>query len=249
MASAVLKVERLGRVLHLTLARPEKRNALSAELCAALVEAVTVAAVEQPTGAILLDAEGKTFSAGMDLDDPTPQATEIHSTLFTLRHRSTVPIIAAVQGPALGGGLGLVANAHVAITAQGAQFGLTEIRIGIWPFVIWPAMVAALGERRVMSLALTGRLFGTHEALQWGLVQEVVPEVELEDRAFAIAETIANASPVAVRAGLELARDPGMEALALRALELRAPVLSGPDFAEGLAAFREKRRPEWPSLK
>lgn len=238
-----IKVSREGRVLRVTLARPEKRNALSPALCQGLLDAL-----REPAGAILLDAEGPAFCAGMDLDEATPAATAMHVDLFTIGYAIRTPIIAAVQGPALGGGLGLVANAHIVVAAQGAQFGLTEIRVGMWPFVIWPAVRRALGDRRALSLALSGRVFGVQEALQWDLIHEAVPAIELEDRAMAIAEAVAESSPVAVSAGMELALT-DIRAEAERALALREPVMLGADFAEGLAAMREKRRPRWPSLR
>ncbi|MDX2182200.1 MAG: enoyl-CoA hydratase-related protein [Bryobacteraceae bacterium] len=238
-----LKSEPDGRVLRLTLARPDRRNALNNELCQALL-----AALREPAGAILIDAEGPTFCAGMDLDDATPASTAIHAELFTIGYRTRTPIVTAIQGPALGGGLGIVANAHVAIAAQGAQFGLTEVRVGMWPFVIWPAISRALGERRARMLALTARIFGSTEALSWGLVHEVVPPVELEDRALAVAHQLAESSPTAIEEGLGMIADGAILDEARRSVELRAPVMNSPDFAEGIAAFREKRKPIWPSI-
>lgn len=237
-----LKIAREGRLLRVTMARPEKRNALNQEMCQGLVEAL-----KEPAGAILLDAEGPAFCSGMDLDSAAPETTALHAELFSAGFGSRVPIVAAVQGPALGGGMGLVANAHVAIAAHGTQFGLTELRVGMWPFVIWPAVSRAIGGRQALYLALTGRLFGVQEALQWGLIHEAVAPVEVEDRALAIATALAESSPVAIRAGMEMALA-DVRAEAERGLRLREPVMRGADFAEGLAALREKRRPNWPSL-
>ena len=119
---------------------------------------------------VLIDAAGNFFSAGMDLDEAlSPDASEktaIHERLFTLGARATKPIVAAVQGPALGGGVGLMANAHIVVAAHGTTFGLTEIRIGMWPFVIFRSVSNAIGERRATELALTGRIFGLPAALQ-----------------------------------------------------------------------------------
>ena len=194
---------------------------------------------------------GPVFCAGMDLDDATapdaPARTALHEPLFSLIVDSPKPIVAAVQGGAFGGGLGLVANAHVALAAQGTQFGLTEMRLGLWPFLIYRAVSHAVGERRATELSLTARLFGTTEALQFGLIHEVTPAFELEDRATAIAHGIANSSPAAVAAGLDLVRRSrhlNWQEAAHLASELRNQVLPGPDFAEGVRAFREKRRPE-----
>ena len=243
-----LKISREGRVLRLTLACSEKKNSLSVDLSRALVDAS-----KEATGAILIDSEGPVFCSGMDLSSPGQcEETRIHEKLFTMGIWSEVPIICAVQGPALGGGLGLIANSHIAIAAQGTQFGLTEIRTGMWPFVIWNSMVSALGERRALMLALTGRLFGTAEAYQWGLIHEVVPLIELDDRATAIAHQMAESSAVAIGLGLRNtreSRDLPLEDASRLALQLRAEAFQSPDFQEGLSAFHEKRKPEWPSLK
>jgi enoyl-CoA hydratase/carnithine racemase len=250
--SALLEIAREDRVLRLALNRPEKKNALNAELCEALVEAVEASGDDSSVGSILIEARGDVFCAGMDLSEAAGKdaaaKTATHERLFTLGLRSRKPIVAAVAGPALGGGLGLVANAHVVVAAHGCNFGLTEIRIGMWPFVIWPAVVAAVGERRAIALAMTGRIFSVNEALQWGLVHEVAPAFELDDRASATAHHLAESSPQAMSLGLTyLKQSRGLDetAAAALALELREQAFSSEDYREGVAAFREKRRPVW----
>ena len=247
-----LLISREERVLRLTLNRADKRNALTAEMCRTIVEETDRAQADSSIGAILIDSVGDVFCAGMDVDEATsPQVadlTAMHEQLFTMGVRSVKPLVAAVQGPALGGGVGLVANCHVAVAAHGSSFGLTEIRIGMWPFVIYRSVVAAIGERRTLDLSLTGRIFHVPEALQWGLVQEATPAHELDDRATAIATNLAHASPDAVRSGLEFVRrSQGLDALAAAALaiEMRLPVFRSAGFHEGVAAFRERRRPNF----
>ncbi|HWR53778.1 MAG TPA: enoyl-CoA hydratase/isomerase family protein [Bryobacteraceae bacterium] len=250
-----MKKNREGRVLRLTLDRPEKRNALDAAMCRDLVNAFDDAERDESVGCVLLEAEGSVFCSGMDLDEAlavdAAALSQLHEALFTAGARLRVPVVGAIGGPALAGGLGLVANMHIAIAAQGSSFGLTEIRVGLWPFQVYRAVEAAIGPRRTMELSLTGRIFGTQEALQWGLVQHVVPAFELEDRAWAIAEELAGASPEAVCRGMEFARlSRGLDwkaggELAQRA---RAAAFASADFREGVTAFREKRKPAWPSL-
>lgn len=251
-----IQVKQEGRVLRITLARPEKRNALSATLCREIVEAVKEGESDTAIGAILLDSQGQVFCAGMDLEEASkPDAaaqTEIHQELFTVGARAAKPIVAAVQGPALGGGLGLLLNAHVVVAANGTSFGLTEIRVGMWPFVVFRAVVTAIGQRRAVELALTGRIFGTPEAQQWGMVHFVVPAFELEDRAAEVAQGIAQSSADAIRLGMEFlrgSRDLETPAYLGLATHLRTQMFASADFAEGVRAFREKRKPEWPSIK
>jgi enoyl-CoA hydratase/carnithine racemase len=250
-----IEISRDGRVLRVVLNRPEKRNALSFSLCGELLEAFRRADQDREIGAILLGANGKVFCAGMDLDEAlgedAARRTALHEELFTTGVRLTVPVVAAVSGAALGGGLGLAANAHIVVAAQGTTFGLTEIRLGMWPFVVYRAASLALGERRALELSLTGRIFGAQEALQWGLVHQLAPPFELDDRATEIAAAVASWSPEAVRRGLAFvnqARGQGWSEAGALALRLREELFQSADFAEGVRAFREKRTPRWPSL-
>src|SRR6202171_26805 len=199
----MLQVSREGRLLRLTLNRPEKRNALNGALCRELVAAIEEGDRDPGVGAILIRGAGKSFCAGMDLDEMLTPAeadlAEAHERLFTIGRRVTTPIIAAVQGAALAGGAGLAANAHIVVACEDATFGLTEIRIGLWPFVIFRAVVAAVGERRAVELGITGRIIGAHEASSLGLAHRVTPASVLEASAGEIAATIAAASPQAMR--------------------------------------------------
>ncbi len=243
-----------GRVLRITLNRPEKRNALDVEMCREVVGAVREAGTNPRVGAILLAGAGKAFCAGMDLREAPhvdrAALAEAHDRLFTIADWAAKPLIAAVHGPAIAGGTGLAANAHVLIAAEDATFGLTEVRLGLWPVLIFPAIVAAVGERRAVELALTGRLFGAAEAERYGLATEVVPAHELAARSFAIATAIANASSIAIGIGLRYVREirgtSSPDALKIGRLR-RDEIMEHPDFAEGLAAFQEKRAPSWPS--
>ena len=243
-----------GRLLRLTLNRPDKRNALNSETCRQLVEAVEAAQNDNSTGAILIDAEGTAFCSGMDLDEATQtnavELTAIHVKLFSMGMWSRKPIVAAVQGGAYAGGMGLAANAHVVFAADDASFGLPEIKIGMWPFVIWRSLEMAIGERRAMELSLTGRKISAQQAAAWGLVHYLCSSSMLSTNSFELARTLSEASSPTLERGMNLTREArglGMdEALAL-AVRLRAEQIVSPDFLEGVKASKEKRSPRWPS--
>ena len=251
--TSFLDVDRRGRVLEITLNRQDKRNALNQDMCEALVAHCEIAEADESVGAIYLRAVGQVFCSGMDLDEAMSsnavEVTAVHGRLFSLGSRLTKPIVCAVQGPALGGGLGLVANAHVAIASHGTSFGLTEIRIGMWPYAIYRSIEYALGPRRAMELTLSSKIFNTPEALAWGLVQEVVPPFELEERGEAIAYALASAPTGTIQRGMRFVHESrhlnDTDAMAL-ALRERAVNFSSLDFEEGIKAFREKRQPRWP---
>ena len=252
---ASLEISREGRLLHVALNRPEKRNALDAELCRNLVRALDAAEADPTVGAILITGNGKSFCAGMDLSEVLAADTslgDLHESLFSAGVRLVKPIVAAVHGAALAGGTGLAANCHVVLASEDASFGLTEIRLGLWPFVIFRSVVLAVGERRATELALTGRIFGAVEAAQMGLVHHVVPRAELEEQARDLAGDLADASGTALRSGLgciQQIRGKTWEEAGRICRALRLEIFQSADFQEGVRAFHEKRPPVWPSTK
>jgi len=189
-----LRTAQEGRLLRITLASPQTRNLLDAGLCEALLRELSQAQANENVGGILLDAEGPVFCSGID--------AEAGGELFSIRQRLSKPLVAAVRGVALSGGLGLLAGAHVVLAAQGSSFGLTDIREGVWNEALYRVVAAAIGERRARELTLTGRVFSTPDALALGLVHMVAPAFELDDRATEVAGALANAHPHVVRAAL-----------------------------------------------
>jgi enoyl-CoA hydratase/carnithine racemase len=188
-----LRIEQDSRLCRIALASPENRNVLDAAACRELLRELRDAAADEGTGAILIEADGPVFCAGAECED---------AGLFTIGQSIAKPIVAAVHGVAISGGLALVANAHVVVAAQGTSFGLTDIREGRWQEPVFLAVARALGERRALELGLTGRVFSTPEALAWGLVHYVAPVFELDDRATEISTALANASRETIRAAL-----------------------------------------------
>lgn len=254
MIRETLLASREGRLLRLTLNRPERRNALNMAMCRNLIDVIGDANRDNSIGAILLDSNGSDFCSGMDLmevleADPQ-ELIALHRELFTVRGRIRKPMVAMVQGSVLAGGVGLMLNAHVVVADPSARFGLTERRIGFWPYAIFNALAAAVGERKATELSLTARIIEVDEALRIGLV-DVVPAVgKLGEEAFGIAQGLADASTEAIEDGLRFVEQTmGMtsEAAGESVVEFRMKAMRSADLREGVQAFREKRRPVWPS--
>lgn len=242
----MLQLERIDAILRITLNRPEKRNALSFELCQQLVAAFEDAEQNPEIHATILTAHGTFFCAGMDLGEigtvDEEELARVHHALFTVKERATKPIVAVVNGDALGGGVGLVANAHVAVACQRVGFGLTEIKIGLWPFLIFRSVAKAVGERLATEWSLTGRMLDVDEARAAGLVQYVSKNAS--EAGLEIARCISKSNTIAIGKGLEFVRESegkGTEEAGEIASRLRLEVMATADFAEGLRAFREKR--------
>jgi enoyl-CoA hydratase/carnithine racemase len=250
----VITKTQTGRVLHVALNRPEKRNALNVALCTDLVNTFDQADRDHSIGTLVLTGNGPSFCAGMDLheslDADQGQLGAIHERLYSTIQRIRKPIIAAVHGAALAGGTGLVANAHIVIARPDARFGLTEVRIGLWPVLIFRAMEHAIGERRTVELSLTAREFSAAEGREYGLVTEVAEDPVA--RAFELAQKISSYSPIAIGVGLDYVhqiRGRDWEHAGRVGRALRERLLTNEDFQEGVRAFSEKRVPVWPSLK
>ncbi len=248
-----LLVHENDRVLHLMLNRPAKRNALTLQMCKDIVAAVHSAEFRSDIGCTLITANGSVFCAGMDLHEsaPTDELSAVHEKLFTLGAQSLKPILVSVNGAALAGGLGLVAQGHVVLASPNAVFSLPEVRIGFWPFVVYRALETAVGKRRALELSLTGAAFQVHDAMAWGLVHQIHPAAEIQDTAKKVALEIAKSSPLAISSGLLYVREAEGKSAGEAgeiAAKLRAKLMASEDYKEGTAAFKEKREPRWPSM-
>jgi methylglutaconyl-CoA hydratase len=250
-----LLLTREERVLRITLNDPERHNILDETACRDLLSTLREAGKDRAVGCVLLDATGTAFCSGVDFDEllqpDAQESTQVQEQLFTFGLHYHKPIVAAVQGPAYGGGVALIANCQVVLAAQGATFSLNEIRAGYWPFIGHRAIALAIGERRAVELSLTGRMFSTTEAQQYGLVHELTPPFELDDRATATARMLSTACQETLRRGLDFvqkSREMSWETAGRLAAEFSDRTFRSADFIEGARAFREKRKPNWPSL-
>jgi len=240
---SALRIERDGDVLRITIAKPERRNAFDAALIAELTEAfadvggarTVVLAGDGPSFCAGADVEWQRSSIDLSYDENVEDAMRLYRMLEAV-DTCPSPVVARVQGFALGGGSGVVACADVVVAGPDSVFGFTEVRLGIIPAVISPFVFARIGGGAARRYFLTGERFGADTALRIGLVHEVAEDLdEAVDR---VVDHLLAAGPEAVRAAKRLVREhPRGEETARIAAALR----TSPEGQEGLRAFLEKR--------
>ena len=254
-----LREERRGWALFLTIDREAQRNALSFTLLAALREALLRADSDDAVRAICLTGAGdKAFCAGMDFAAAAAAAQagplaahegrRAYAQLLASLSRLGKPVVACVNGAALGGGLGLLAACDLAVAADDARFGTPEVDVGLFPYMALAPLTRLIGRRTALELAMTGRKIDAAEARAIGLLNAVVPRGELSQRTAELLETLCAKSPVALRLGRrafyatqDLPYEAQLEALCAQ-LSINA---QADDAAEGVTAFLEKRKPEF----
>ena len=238
----------------ITLNRPERRNALSAELVNDLYRHIEAANADDSVRCIVLTGAGTAFCSGADLKSPPGQLSTSsdravsYPELLTAIMESPKPVIAAVNGPAFAGGLGLVGASDIILCDEAAQFSFSEVRIGAIPAMIAVVCLPKLGRHQGMRLFLTGERFNGREAVALGLVHLAVPGDQLVQAVQEEIGTLGLAGPIALRECKKLVRRvPELsvaEAFAETA-EWSARVFRSEEAAEGMAAFREKRKASW----
>jgi enoyl-CoA hydratase len=247
----LVRTERRGHVLVVTLNRPAQRNALNLALRQALREAFDAFEADPELRCAVLTGEGPAVCAGGDLKEMASGGLTIPAEEWGLllgsRGRVAKPVIAAVNGYALAGGFRLAQDCDLAIAAEGATFGITEVKRGRG--APWAApLIAMLPKRIMMELLLTGEPMSADRAYEVGLVNAVVPAGELLDRAVAMATTIAANAPLSVQAAkrtVELSTEVGRSQAVQSADWLYERVYTSEDAQEGPRAFAEKRDPVW----
>jgi len=247
--------ERHGQVLVLRLDRPDKANALTWDMIRGVGDAVAAAESDPETRVVVLTGTGdRVFTAGMDLvamatppSDPAEAASITGGWVRLLQGSVTIPVIAAVNGSALGGGFEVMLGADLAVVAEGARLGLPEVKRGLIAGGNAPFLAARLPLAVALELGMTGDPISAARAHELGLVNAVVPTAEVLPTALDYAQRIAANAPVAVAAMREIVRTSGMDGAAAldRFPELRDTVFASEDAAEGMRAFAEKRAPEW----
>ncbi len=250
--SVVLYTPPEDGVAVLRLNRPEARNALNAELRALAAEHFERLHADPETKAIVLTGNEKCFAAGADVRDLLQKGAigvmlSGNERLWNAMNRCAKPVIAAVNGFALGGGCELALHADIIVAGEGARFGQPEVKLGIMPGAGGTQrLTRAVGKYLAMKLCLTGELIPAQEALSHGMVSQVVPDALVLETALALARNIAAQAPLAVRQikeSIQLGMDaslPAALAMEMRSYQL---LLASEDAKEGIAAFLEKRPP------
>jgi methylglutaconyl-CoA hydratase len=254
---STLLLEITNGIATITLNRPEKRNAISAQMIADLLAALSE--IERsPARVAIVTGNGKAFCSGMDLEmlsaiskqspEQNLEDSRRMATMFRRIWRFPKPLIAAVNGPALAGGCGIAMLCDFTIASADAKFGYTEVRIGFIPALVSLFVRRQIGDKAARDLLLTGRIVEPAEAKAMGVITEIVAADRLLARAREVAETLLAASPTSLARTKKLLRDSSaaeVDADIERAIAENASIRATPDFREGLAAFLEKRKPVW----
>jgi enoyl-CoA hydratase/carnithine racemase len=251
-----LRVERRDSVALLTLALPERRNAMTAELTAAWVATIATLRADATVRAVVVTGEGSAFCAGGDLswiaESPDLSVVALRERMLPFYRQwlsvrdLDVPVIAAVNGPAVGAGLCLALACDIRYAASDATFSAPFARLGMHPGMAATYLLPeAIGVARAREMLLTGRRVGAEEALAIGLVSGVYEPAELLDEVLAIARVVADSAPIAVRLTKTALTGRGLDA-ALEWEALAQPVtMASADLREGLAAQSERRAPRF----
>jgi enoyl-CoA hydratase/carnithine racemase len=245
--------EKRGQALWITLNRPDKRNAINADVIAGIRAGYDVAHADPEVRVIVLTASGdKAFCAGADLAPGKgfafdfAQPTTAYADLLRRAQNSTLPSIAAVNGVCMAGGMGLLAMTDMAISSDHAMFGLPEVKVGVFPMQVLSLLQDLVPRRTLREWCFSGEPFDATEAKAAGLVNHVVPAAELRAKTDWLVARLADKSPTAIRRGKYAMRAMAAmsfdEAIAFTEGQIGLLAMSE-DAKEGLASFNEKRRP------
>jgi methylglutaconyl-CoA hydratase len=258
MDKVITDIDDLG-VARVRLNNPDKHNAFDDQMIGQLTEAFIAIADNSNVRIMVLGSEGKSFSAGADLewmkrmasysyDENLRDASALALMLKTL-NKIPQPTIARIQGPAFGGAVGLVSCCDMAVAASAASFSLSEVKIGLVPATISPYVIAAIGQRAARRYFITAERFDAHRALQLGLVNEVVDAEQLDQEIDRLINTLLANGPAAVTAAKQLVFDvagkPIDQQLIDATCETIAAIRVSEQGQEGLQAFLERRKPQW----
>ena len=250
-----IQVAREGEITTITMNRPDKRNALSSQMMAELLEAFKAVGRERETRVVILAANGPAFSAGHDLSELVDgdinayrAVFDICTELMTAIQSIPQPVIAQVHKIATAAGCQLVATCDLAVASEEARFATPGVKIGLFCTTPMVALSRAIGRKRALQMLLTGVAIPAETAAEWGLINEVVPAAELERATRDLAHSVARASALTVALGKQAfycqidLDQPKAYAYAKEVMSMNAMAA---DAQEGMCAFLEKREPAW----
>jgi enoyl-CoA hydratase/carnithine racemase len=250
---ADLSVHRDGRVTRIALDRPERRNALGLALMQQMLDALHT--LTETTEVVVVEATGPVFSAGHDLSEMVARDAAFYDQLFAVCtelmlavHDIPQPVIAKVHGGATAAGCQLVAACDLAVASEDAWFATPGVKIGLFCSTPMVPLTRVIGRRRALHMLLTGQSIDARTALDWGLVNDVVPAAELDATVDALVAQILCFSPRVVGLGKRMFYDQidvGEEAAYELAKVVMAANAANADAQEGISAFLEKRDPKW----
>ena len=245
-----------GSAAWITLSSPATRNALSVTMIAEFGGHLCSAMDDPAVRVIVVTGEGPAFCAGADLKNRGNMGEGAHGSqhplvgILKLLREGPKPVVCAVNGHAVGGGVGLIAACDIAIAVAGAKFSFSEVRLGLIPAMISIVVLPRLGEHQTMRLFLTGERFSAEEAREYGLLHRVVPDGRLDAAVQGEIDQILRGGPIAIREAKRLVRIvaalPEQEAFAF-AQDKFATLAASEEAEEGMAAFLEKRPAAWVS--
>lgn len=260
MPNVLATYKRQGKGGVITLSRPAKRNALSRALMDQLCASLDQAQNDSSARCVVLRAEGPAFCAGMDLSEMLATRSrsdaqrqwqadaQAYRDLLLKILRLPKPTVAAVQGPVLAGGMGLVLACDVVVASESAGFGLPEPKRGLVAAVVAPLLVLRVGAGRAGYLLLTGKTLDAPAAQHLGIVHEVVPAAELESSTDQLVAEIAESAPAALSSTKQFLQEMTTEQLTSQTdlgATLSAAARATAEAREGMQAFLEKRKPRW----
>lgn len=253
----VYAVESSG-LATLTLNRPEQHNAFNAKMILSIIDALSDLSHQPHVKMLVIRGAGQSFCSGGDLkwmqetaqytqEENERDAKHLGDMMFKLAHFNK-PTLAVVQGPAYGGGIGIIACCNMAIASTNAQFCFSEVRLGLIPAIIGPYIIKAIGPRQALAYFLSGKVFDANVAGKIGLCHEVVAPEKLDTTAYQWIEAILQGGPRSLMEISDFVSDfcaPLTQDLVHKTAQIIARLRVSPEGQEGLSAFLEKRRPNW----
>ena len=258
MDKVITQIDSRG-VARVTLNNPDKHNAFDDQMIIELTNAFNALAANANVRIMLLKSEGKSFSAGADLDWMKRMASYSYqqnlndaralAAMLKALHQMPIPTIARVQGATFGGAVGLISCCDIALASSNASFALSEVKIGLVPSTISPYVIAAIGERHAKRYFMTAERFDANTAMQIELVHEAVEKSLLDDKVEQLVTAILSNGPEAVAVAKQLIFAVSGKPIDSKLIEHTCEVIAGIRVSaqgqEGLSAFLDKRKPNW----